>query len=316
MKKSKIIVPALGIIAFATAASITGTVAWFTAQSQVTISGMQFRTAVSDNLFIAAAKTESAFTDSITQEVKGILLPTSTVNGVNYFYTTEAKADGSAKNETFTAYTGAAATGTDAASYADKFSQDYKVSTSDANTLLSGETGAKPYLTYFFYLKANFTTTTATYLVMDKCELKYNGAAMDNDDDLSWRVAVLSAAADSDADDTAASTYAPAAGDKKVILSRDGAAYHNGKAVSAVNTLSDITINNWDESSHIYKSEAAGTKYFKVAVRLWLEGQDTKCTVDTYKSITSLYTLDLSFKLTTTNTSGYADKINNVKAAA
>ena len=37
MKKSKLIVPALAIIAFSTAASITGTVAWFTANRQVTI---------------------------------------------------------------------------------------------------------------------------------------------------------------------------------------------------------------------------------------------------------------------------------------
>ena len=38
MKKSKIIVPALGILAFSTAAAVTGTVAWFTANRQATIS--------------------------------------------------------------------------------------------------------------------------------------------------------------------------------------------------------------------------------------------------------------------------------------
>lgn len=38
MKKSKIIVPALAMIAFSTAASIAGSVAWFTASRQVTIS--------------------------------------------------------------------------------------------------------------------------------------------------------------------------------------------------------------------------------------------------------------------------------------
>ena len=37
MKKSKIIVPALGILAFSTAAAVTGTVAWFTANRTVTI---------------------------------------------------------------------------------------------------------------------------------------------------------------------------------------------------------------------------------------------------------------------------------------
>ena len=37
MKKTKIIAPALAIIAFSTAASIAGSVAWFTASRQVTI---------------------------------------------------------------------------------------------------------------------------------------------------------------------------------------------------------------------------------------------------------------------------------------
>ena len=39
MKKSKIIVPAMAVIAFSTAASIAGSVAWFTASRTVTISG-------------------------------------------------------------------------------------------------------------------------------------------------------------------------------------------------------------------------------------------------------------------------------------
>ena len=39
MKKSRIIVPAMAVIAFSTAASIAGSVAWFTASRTVTISG-------------------------------------------------------------------------------------------------------------------------------------------------------------------------------------------------------------------------------------------------------------------------------------
>ena len=42
MKKSKIIVPALAIIAFSTAASIAGSVAWFTASRTVSISGGEY----------------------------------------------------------------------------------------------------------------------------------------------------------------------------------------------------------------------------------------------------------------------------------
>ena len=42
MKKSKIIIPALGILVLSTAASITGTVAWFTAQTSYTATAGQF----------------------------------------------------------------------------------------------------------------------------------------------------------------------------------------------------------------------------------------------------------------------------------
>lgn len=43
MKKSKIIVPALGILVLSTAAAVTGTVAWFTSNTLVNVSGMQLK---------------------------------------------------------------------------------------------------------------------------------------------------------------------------------------------------------------------------------------------------------------------------------
>ena len=42
MKKSRIIVPALALIALSTVASITGTVAWFTASRSVQINAGNF----------------------------------------------------------------------------------------------------------------------------------------------------------------------------------------------------------------------------------------------------------------------------------
>lgn len=53
MKKSKIIVPALGIICLSTAASITGTVAWFTASRSATITAGDFAvTKTTNNLSV------------------------------------------------------------------------------------------------------------------------------------------------------------------------------------------------------------------------------------------------------------------------
>ena len=54
MKKTKVIIPALGLLLLSTAASVTGTVAWFAANSTVTASGMKV-TATSDNEFLQIA---------------------------------------------------------------------------------------------------------------------------------------------------------------------------------------------------------------------------------------------------------------------
>ena len=51
MKKTKVIIPALGLLLLSTAASVTGTVAWFAANATVTATGMSV-TAKSDSAFL------------------------------------------------------------------------------------------------------------------------------------------------------------------------------------------------------------------------------------------------------------------------
>ena len=53
MKKTKIIIPALGMLLLSTAASVSGTVAWFSMNASVTVTGMTVTTKVSSNLQIA-----------------------------------------------------------------------------------------------------------------------------------------------------------------------------------------------------------------------------------------------------------------------
>ena len=59
MKKTKVIIPALGILLLSTAASVTGTVAWFSANAQVTATDMKV-TAVSSNLFLQISNSDNA----------------------------------------------------------------------------------------------------------------------------------------------------------------------------------------------------------------------------------------------------------------
>ena len=59
MKKTKVIIPALGILLLSTAASVTGTVAWFSANSSVSANGMALA-AKSDDTFLLISKTNTS----------------------------------------------------------------------------------------------------------------------------------------------------------------------------------------------------------------------------------------------------------------
>ena len=113
MKKSKILIPALGILVLSTAASITGTVAWFSANNSTKVDGMEVKTKVAGNMLIAETNAEANYGSALTQGRVGTLEPASTINGVNFFYTVDAKADGSKEKETsedpYVAYSEAAA---------------------------------------------------------------------------------------------------------------------------------------------------------------------------------------------------------------
>lgn len=56
MKKSKILVPALGILALGMSAAVTGTVAWFSTNRTVYANGIQFQSATAQSLVIALAE--------------------------------------------------------------------------------------------------------------------------------------------------------------------------------------------------------------------------------------------------------------------
>ena len=61
MKKTKIIIPALGLLLLSTAASVSGTVAWFAMNASVTATGMQI-TAKSDSVFLLIGNTNNIST--------------------------------------------------------------------------------------------------------------------------------------------------------------------------------------------------------------------------------------------------------------
>ena len=99
MKKTKVIIPALGMLLLSTAASITGTVAWFSANQTVTASGMNIQ-ATSGSAYLVISETEEGTYDRdasamVLAPASGTALklvtPLNVASNVDY-YATQANA--------------------------------------------------------------------------------------------------------------------------------------------------------------------------------------------------------------------------------
>ena len=73
------------------------------------------------------------------------------------------------------------------------------------------------------------------------------------------------------------------------------AGYHDtGKAVDSTSTLGDVE--NLGTAVKIGDVAKQTTHYFKVIVRLWLEGEDTTCTNDTFATLTDNWAFNLKLQ--------------------
>lgn len=291
MKKTLKLIPALAMLLVSAVLVSTTTYAWFSMNNRVTVTGMTVRTKVSSNLLISEDTTEANFTTTISQSRSALLEPASTTDGKAFRYTTNANADGSiTSGATYVAYdevTSLAVADTNAnkVRYDKDFNSKYAIETANSSAVPYGT--AYAYVDYDFYLKA--TSTEADQKVaMNFCNLKYNDNPIT---DKAFRVAVFST--DGAADAAAA---AAAAQSLKAIISPTGATYQTANsAVTSAGTIG--TVSNLGTNVVIDTLGAGSVKYYKVTVRLWLEGEDKTCTNATFVELTGDYTLDLSFIL-------------------
>lgn len=96
MKKTKVIIPALGILLLSTAASVTGTVAWFTAANDVDVSGLNF-TAQSEQAIVVSNEGKSLWLNSgVSASHNGsgaTFLTTSTADFSHWYHAYSKDAD-------------------------------------------------------------------------------------------------------------------------------------------------------------------------------------------------------------------------------
>lgn len=212
MKKTKIVVPALAVLLLSTAASVSGTVAWFSMNTAINVTGMTVTTKVSSNLQIAETNADANFSNENLQQARnGILEPASTVNGKAFFYTTDAKSNGDARQDVYSAYSEAADLGDDPSTpetettfdrnalanvpaakthYDAAFNGAYGINTP---SITGAGTNESPYvqnvyygyIDYAFYLKAYLNNSE--YIALTACNMQYDGGSLNNEH--AWRVA-------------------------------------------------------------------------------------------------------------------------------
>ena len=110
MKKTKVIIPALGILLLSTAASVTGTVAWFSMTDTVTASGMLVQAKAEQGIVIANS-TKAEYLASVNASDSDVhaLKPASTSDLVNWFHSLSTNAGQANTQQKYDAITSAQA---------------------------------------------------------------------------------------------------------------------------------------------------------------------------------------------------------------
>lgn len=297
---------AIAMTLVATVALGSSTYAWFAINSKVTATTTSFTTAVSNNLFIAedtldgtAKKTDDLFKTALVKDnITGLLQPVSTIDGIDFYYAdvTNVLGNGDTKTNDWLEYDQT------------EFRGNYRQPT------------AVGYIDYVYQLKAvNGSKSSDSDIVLTHLDMFYNKAA---DAQKAYRVAVFAK------DITAGGAISAfEASDLKAIYTVNGAENFTqvssvNQAVDDVDALANVTYNG-DATLTAHKiggddgnSYLDGTTYYKVLIRVWLEGEDKTCNNTTFANLTDgAWSMSTEWELGAAS-SAKVDKITEIVGAA
>lgn len=320
---AKKLIPAAGSLMVSAVMLATSTYAWFTMNKHVEVTGMEMKTKVGTNLLICSDNVETNYSSAILVEGrKALLEPVSSINGTtgSFWYTVNATARGTKESDaTITQYNETQEVANTVAgkfAYDKAFNGTYGVK--DTSTLFTTENigmtnsengAAYGYVDYVFYLKGT-SDTANQQLRMTECDILYNGenitsatSTVGTDVDRAWRVGVfvqqLNAATQggkgNSGEAAAVGQIDPAstASNQKAILGLANSTYFtNGQAQASASALGNVVnFKNGAANTEgvvLDTFENAGTTaYYKVLVRVWLDGEDDTCNSATYAALQS-----------------------------
>jgi len=291
------LLPAAGMLAVSASMLATSTYAWFTMNKEVSVTGMQMTTKVSENLLIApdtiannAKLADSAFRNALVDTKSAFLEPVSTVDGTNFFYTagTNVQGNGSVINTKWNTYA-------DTPAGIEAFASEYALTGTDAANV-------KGYVDYVYQLKA-VNGSTDSKIRLTKLDLNYGGSG-DNGQKAS-RVAVFVENLGSVTSSGTSTYLAPSGtiGTLTSIFSASGAQNFSkalgtsdtaDDAVSGETTRADVQVPN---TAVALTAANNATSYYKIVVRVWIEGEDTTCNNATFMDLTDKWSLDMTWDL-------------------
>jgi hypothetical protein len=346
---AKKLIPAAGSLMVSAVMLATSTYAWFTMNKEVEVKGMEVRTKVGDNLLISTTNLDADYTSlTLNQSRKALLEPVSSINGATetFYYTTNAKANGDAVEDVYVkydetenaynansapnGYTANADAKAGKNSYMNAFNTAYgqTVNTSNDFGIAYG------YVDYTFYIKATSSAANQK-VVMSECDLSYTvndaDAALSTTGDVgkvggpdrAWRVAVFADDITATAPGTGAvnteypgsTSFITVAGKQKGLIALANAENQTAnKAVTSTSSAAGDVVNNASDNGVVIGTiaQSGATAYYKVVVRLWLEGEDKTCTSETYAKLTDSYKLDMEYKIVdSTDTTTAVKAISN-----
>jgi hypothetical protein len=334
----KKLVSAAAMLALSAAMLGSSTYAWFTMNKEVEVTGMELKTKVSGNLLICSDNVDDHYSSlDLVEGRMGLLEPVSSINGTtgSFYYTVDATARGTkqADNVTVGQYNEnvtLANTVAGKVAYDGLFNKTYNIGTpgsgtnSDIHTFTEGEAkmtndqlgAAYGYIDYVFYLKA--TTDAASQSInMTECNLIYNdgsnkaigsGTEVGTDIDRAWRIAVFAQKLTSQQGGKGyniVKTIDPAvAANQKAVLGLEGSNYftagkaQNGTTADALANVVNFKNGSGDGVVLDTITATNTTAYYKVLVRVWLEGEDDTCNSRTYAALqTGKWALNCKFEL-------------------
>ena len=242
MKKTKIIIPALGILLLSTAASVTGTVAWFSATSTVSATGMQLRAKAETGIVIANQTGSGAvYKESIPALNQAVtdLYPGSTADLNSWYHSTSS--------DTTLPNTGAA----------------YTTGTAWADADVLGN-----YVVHEFYIRASAAEAiTVTSLNVKNVEVKVGEASPAQELSKALRVGVRFGAYAADGNKY---IYAPVSGGQASYTTNGGAVTVNATPVAG-------TESTWSKDTNVTSIPGNTNDGIHTYVYIWFEGEDNAC---------------------------------------